>query len=142
MGINGTSTTSVIFKDCQVPVENVLFEVGKEHKIAFNILNIGGYKLGVGVTGGCKYIIAEATKYANSREQFGEKISSFGMIKNKLADMVGLSRAHMTRIIKECRTVGSRWHRAITRRGIVIHKGHNGNVKAVAESYKAPSLDG
>jgi alkylation response protein AidB-like acyl-CoA dehydrogenase len=87
MGINGTSTTSVIFKDCHVPVENVLFEVGKGHKIAFNILNIGRYKLGVGVTGGCKFIIAEATKYANSREQFGKKISSFGMIKNKLADM-------------------------------------------------------
>ncbi len=87
MGINGSSTTSVILKDCQVPVENVLFEVGKGHKIAFNILNIGRYKLGVGVTGGCKLIIAEASKYANSREQFGKKISSFGMIKNKLADM-------------------------------------------------------
>ena len=62
MGINGTSTTSVIFKDCQVPVENVLFEVGKGHKIAFNILNIGRFKLGVGVTGGCKHIIAEASR--------------------------------------------------------------------------------
>ncbi len=87
MGINGSSTTSVILKDCKVPVGNVLFEVGKGHKIAFNILNMGRHKLGAGVTGGCKLIIAEASKYANTREQFGKKICSFGMIKNKLADM-------------------------------------------------------
>ena len=87
MGINGSSTTSVVFKDCKVPVENVLFEIGKGHKIAFNILNIGRYKLGAGVTGGCRVTIAEASKYANLREQFGKKIGSFGMIKNKLADM-------------------------------------------------------
>ncbi|MFH2219791.1 MAG: acyl-CoA dehydrogenase family protein [Pseudomonadota bacterium] len=87
LGIRGSSTTSVIFKDCRVPVENVLFEVGKGHKIAFNILNIGRYKLGVSVMGGSKIVIAEAVKYANSRVQFGEKISSFGMIKNKLAEM-------------------------------------------------------
>jgi alkylation response protein AidB-like acyl-CoA dehydrogenase len=87
MGIKGSSTTSVILKDCKVPAENVLFEIGKGHKIAFNILNIGRYKLGAGVTGGCKLTIAEASKYASSREQFGKKLSSFGMIKNKLADM-------------------------------------------------------
>ncbi|MFC1829782.1 acyl-CoA dehydrogenase family protein [Thermodesulfobacteriota bacterium] len=87
LGIKGSSTTSVIFKDCKVPVENVLFEIGKGHKIAFNILNIGRYKLGVSVMGGSKIVISEAVKYANSRVQFGEKISSFGMIKNKLAEM-------------------------------------------------------
>ena len=87
LGIEGSSTTSVIFKDCKVPAENVLFEIGKGHKIAFNVLNIGRYKLGAGVTGGCKAIIAEATQYATTREQFGKKIASFGMIKNKLADM-------------------------------------------------------
>ncbi|MBC8430673.1 MAG: acyl-CoA dehydrogenase family protein [Desulfobacterales bacterium] len=87
MGIEGSSTTSVIFKDCMVPVENVLFEIGQGHKIAFNVLNIGRYKLGAGVIGGCKVIIAEATQYATTREQFGKKIASFGMIKNKLADM-------------------------------------------------------
>jgi len=87
MGIEGSSTTSVIFKDCKVPVENVLFEIGKGHKIAFNILNIGRYKLGANAVGGCKMVTAEAVKYANTREQFGQKIASFGMIKNKLADM-------------------------------------------------------
>jgi alkylation response protein AidB-like acyl-CoA dehydrogenase len=87
LGIKGSSTTSVIFKDCRVPVENVLFEVGQGHKIAFNVLNIGRYKLGASVVGGCKLAVAEAAKYATLREQFGKKICSFGMIKNKLADM-------------------------------------------------------
>ncbi|PIP37579.1 MAG: acyl-CoA dehydrogenase, partial [Desulfobacterales bacterium CG23_combo_of_CG06-09_8_20_14_all_52_9] len=87
LGIKGSSTTPVVFKDCRVPVENVLFEVGKGHKIAFNVLNIGRYKLGASVVGGCKIGVAEAAKYATLREQFGKKICSFGMIKNKLADM-------------------------------------------------------
>ena len=87
LGIKGSSTTPVVFKDCQVPVENVLYEVGKGHKIAFNILNIGRYKLGASTVGSCKLTLSEAAKYAGSREQFGKKISSFGMVKNKLADM-------------------------------------------------------
>ena len=87
MGIKGSSTTSVIFKDCVVPVENVLFTIGQGHKIAFNVLNIGRLKLGASVVGPSKTSIAEAVKYANMREQFGKKISSFGMIKKKLADM-------------------------------------------------------
>lgn len=87
MGIIGSSTTSIILKDCKVPVENVMFKIGQGHKIAFNVLNIGRYKLGASTVGGSKIAIAEATKYANMREQFGKKISSFGMIKNKLADM-------------------------------------------------------
>ncbi|MFH1103195.1 MAG: acyl-CoA dehydrogenase family protein [Pseudomonadota bacterium] len=87
LGIKGSSTTPVVFKDCRVPVENVLFEVGQGHQIAFNVLNIGRYKLGASVVGGCKVAIAEASKYANTREQFGKKICSFGMIKNKLANM-------------------------------------------------------
>lgn len=87
MGIKGSSTTSVILKDCRVPKENVLFEIGQGHKIAFNVLNIGRYKLAASTVGACKIAITEAVKHANSREQFGRKISSFGMIKNKLADM-------------------------------------------------------
>ena len=87
MGIHGSSTTSVVFKDCEVPVDNVLFEVGQGHKIAFNVLNIGRYKLGASVVGGCKYAIGEAAKYTKAREQFGKKICTFGMIKNKLANM-------------------------------------------------------
>jgi alkylation response protein AidB-like acyl-CoA dehydrogenase len=87
MGIKGSSTVSVILKDCKVPVGNVLFEIGKGHKIAFNVLNIGRYKLGASATGGAKMAVGVAAKYANEREQFGVKISSFGMIRSKLADM-------------------------------------------------------
>ncbi len=87
MGIKGSSTVSVILKDCKVPVENVLFEIGKGHKIAFNVLNIGRYKLGATTVGGAKVAMGAAAKYANERVQFGAKISSFGMVRHKLAEM-------------------------------------------------------
>jgi alkylation response protein AidB-like acyl-CoA dehydrogenase len=87
MGMHGSSTRPVILEDAQIPVENVLFEVGKGHKIAFNILNIGRWKLGASAVGGCKACITEAVKYANGRLQFKVPISSFGMIKTKLANM-------------------------------------------------------
>ncbi len=87
MGAHGSSTRPVIFEDAEVPVENVLFEIGKGHKIAFNILNIGRWKLGAATVGGCKGCVGEAVKYANGRIQFKVPISSFGLIKTKLADM-------------------------------------------------------
>ncbi len=87
MGAHGSSTRPVILEDAKVPVENVLFEVGKGHKIAFNILNIGRWKLGSASVGGCKGCVTEAVKYANGRLQFKVPISSFGMIKTKLANM-------------------------------------------------------
>ncbi len=87
MGVHGSSTRPVILEDAKVPVENVMYEVGKGHKIAFNILNIGRWKLGAMTTGGCKACVTESVKYANGRVQFKVPISSFGMIKMKLADM-------------------------------------------------------
>jgi alkylation response protein AidB-like acyl-CoA dehydrogenase len=87
MGMHGSSTRPVILEDAQVPVENVLYEVGKGHKIAFNILDIGRWKLGASAVGGCKACITEAVKYANGRLQFKVPISKFGMIKTKLANM-------------------------------------------------------
>jgi alkylation response protein AidB-like acyl-CoA dehydrogenase len=87
MGMHGSSTRSLILEDAKVPVENVLFEIGKGHKIAFNVLNIGRWKLGAATVGGCKGVVTEAVKYANTRIQFKVPISSFGMIKTKLANM-------------------------------------------------------
>jgi alkylation response protein AidB-like acyl-CoA dehydrogenase len=87
MGVHGSSTRPVVLEDAKVPVENVLFEVGKGHKIAFNILNIGRWKLGASCVGGCKRCLTNAVKYANGRIQFKVPISSFGMIKTKLTDM-------------------------------------------------------
>jgi len=88
MGMKGSSTTSLIFKDAKVPVENLLYDVGKGATIAFNALNIGRYKLAASDLGGCKMIITEAVKYALERKQFGQPIAHFDAIKGKFADMI------------------------------------------------------
>jgi len=87
MGIRGSSTTPLILADATTPVENVLGEIGKGHKIAFNILNIGRFKLGAMCVGGMKVMNTESVRYANERQQFGKPISSFGAIKSKLGEM-------------------------------------------------------
>lgn len=87
MGINGSSTRTVILEDARVPAENLLGEIGKGHKIAFNILNIGRFKLGAACLGGARNCIDAAVKYANERHQFGKSIGSFGAIKHKLGEM-------------------------------------------------------
>src|SRR5256712_10500740 len=76
-----------MLEDCQVPVENVLGEVGKGHVVAFNILNLGRLKLGSRNIGGAKISLNHAIAYANERHQFGRAIASFGLIKRKLAEM-------------------------------------------------------
>ena len=88
MGIKGSSTVQLYFQDCKVPVENVLGEIGKGHKIAFNILNIGRLKLCAATTGGAKLAINESVEYAITREQFKTAIANFGAIKHKIAEMV------------------------------------------------------
>lgn len=86
MGIKGSSTRQVFFEGVKVPKENVLGKIGEGHKIAFNVLNIGRFKLGVMVCGGAKRAYEMAIKYANERQQFGQSISNFGAIKHKLAE--------------------------------------------------------
>ncbi len=88
LGIKGSSTTSVILEGAKVPVENVLGEIGKGHKIAFNVLNVGRFKLGANVNGAARAALAEGAAYANLRKQFGVPISSFGAVREKLADRV------------------------------------------------------
>ncbi|MBW6510304.1 MAG: acyl-CoA dehydrogenase family protein [Desulfuromonadales bacterium] len=87
MGIKGSSTTQIILDNCRVPVENVLGEIGKGHKIAFNVLNVGRFKLGACVTGAAKMALGEGLRYANERKQFGRPISAFGAIQEKIADL-------------------------------------------------------
>ena len=87
MGIKGSSTTALVLADVRTPVDNLLGEVGKGHKIAFNILNIGRFKLGAMCVGGMKLMVTESVRYANERHQFGKSISSFGAIRAKLAEM-------------------------------------------------------
>ncbi len=86
MGIKGSSTTQIVLDNCKVPVENVLGEIGRGHKIAFNSLNIGRFKLGAGVMGASKMALVDGIKYANERKQFGLPIGTFGAIQEKIAD--------------------------------------------------------
>lgn len=87
LGLDGSSTTAVMLEDCFVPKENVLGEIGKGHVVAFNILNLGRLKLGSRNIGGAKVTLNHAIAYSKERHQFGRPISSFGLIKRKLAEM-------------------------------------------------------
>ena len=87
MGIKGSSTVQLYFQDCKVPAENLLGEIGKGHKIAFNILNIGRLKLCAAALGGARKSLSGTVEYAKTREQFKQPISNFGAIKYKLAEM-------------------------------------------------------
>ncbi|MGE3274556.1 MAG: acyl-CoA dehydrogenase family protein [Vicinamibacterales bacterium] len=88
MGLHGSSTTPVLLQDVKVPADAVLGEVGKGHKVAFNVLNFGRFKLGAMCSGGGRQAIGEAVKYAATRRQFGVAIASFGAIKHKIGEMV------------------------------------------------------
>jgi alkylation response protein AidB-like acyl-CoA dehydrogenase len=88
MGLHGSSTTPVILQDVHVPAENLLGEIGKGHKIAFNVLNFARFKLGGMCNGAAHAAIGEAARYAGQRKQFGQPIASFGAIKHKLGEMI------------------------------------------------------
>ncbi len=101
LGIRGSSTCPLILSDCKVTVENLLGEAGKGHHIAFNILNIGRFKLGAACVGGARTSLANGIKYAKERKAFGKSISDFGLIQQKIADstariFVGESMAYRT----------------------------------------------
>ncbi|HLY36849.1 MAG TPA: acyl-CoA dehydrogenase family protein, partial [Candidatus Binatia bacterium] len=87
LGIRGSSTRQLILDDARVPADHVLGEIGQGHKIAFNILNVGRFKLGAGAVGAAKECLQIALDYSRQRHQFGRPIASFGMVERKLADM-------------------------------------------------------
>ena len=90
MGIRGSSTCPIILNDCKVPVENVLGEIGRGHIIAFNILNIGRFKLGAMCVGGARESMNNAIGYAKQRKAFKKVIADFGLVREKLANMATL----------------------------------------------------
>jgi alkylation response protein AidB-like acyl-CoA dehydrogenase len=87
MGIRGSSTCPLILNNCRVPVENVLGEIGKGHHIAFNVLNVGRFKLGAGCIGAARNSIESAISYARQRKAFGKVVADFGLVREKLANM-------------------------------------------------------
>jgi len=90
MGIRGSSTCPIILNDCRVPVENLLGEAGKGHLIAFNILNIGRFKLGAMCVGGGRVSMENAISYAKQRKAFNKVIADFGLVREKIANMATL----------------------------------------------------
>ena len=108
MGLHGSSTTAVILQDVRVPAENLLGEVGKGHKIAFNVLNFARYKLGAMCGGGAEGAIGEAARYATQRKQFGQPIAAFGAIKHKLGEMTVRAYAVQSLIYRTAGMIESR----------------------------------
>jgi alkylation response protein AidB-like acyl-CoA dehydrogenase len=93
MGLHGSSTTPLILQDVPVPAANVLGEVGRGHKVAFSVLNLGRLKLGAMCAGGCRIAIGESAQYAAARRQFGQPIATFGAIRHKLGEMTARAYA-------------------------------------------------
>jgi len=87
MGIRGSSTCAVILEDAKVPAANVLGEIGRGHVVAFNILNVGRFKLGAGCVGAAKLVLADGVPYVKQRHQFGRPLADFGLIRRKLAQV-------------------------------------------------------
>jgi alkylation response protein AidB-like acyl-CoA dehydrogenase len=85
LGIRGSSTCPLVLQDCRVPVENLLGEAGKGHHIAFNVLNVGRFKLGVACVGGARRAFGEMVRYAKERKAFGKPIAEFGLIQRKIS---------------------------------------------------------
>jgi alkylation response protein AidB-like acyl-CoA dehydrogenase len=87
LGLHGSSTTPLLLQDVKVPASHVIGEVGRGHKVAFNVLNYGRFKLAAMCSGGAQGAIGEATAYAAQRRQFGQPIATFGAIRHKLGEM-------------------------------------------------------
>jgi butyryl-CoA dehydrogenase len=88
MGLKGSSTVPIFLENAKVPAENLLGEVGRGHVVAFNILNVGRFNLGAYCLGGSKQVVAESIKYAKERTAFGKAIAEFGLIRQKISEMV------------------------------------------------------
>ncbi len=85
LGIRGSSTCPLVLQDCKVPAANLLGEAGKGHHIAFNVLNVGRFKLGVACVGGARHALADMIRYAKERTAFGKPIAEFGLIQRKIS---------------------------------------------------------
>jgi alkylation response protein AidB-like acyl-CoA dehydrogenase len=110
LGLLGSSTTPLILQDARIPAENLLGEIGKGHKIAFNTLNYGRLKLGAMCSGGSRMVIGEAARYAAQRNQFGKPIASFGAIRQKLGEMIARHYAVEAMLYRTAGLIDDRLH--------------------------------
>ncbi|MCB0637948.1 MAG: acyl-CoA dehydrogenase family protein [Lewinella sp.] len=117
LGIKGSSTRQVFFENVKVPKENVLGEIGKGHLIAFNVLNVGRFKLNAMCTGGAKELTSRAVQYANEREQFKQPIANFGAIQYKLAEMAIRTFASESALYRTSQLMQS-WNKALREEGV------------------------
>jgi len=108
LGLHGSSTTPLLLQDVRVPGENLLGDIGKGHKVAFNVLNFGRFKLGAMCTGGARGAIAESAKYAAQRKQFGQPIASFGAIRYKIGEMTARMYASESLIYRTAGLIDAR----------------------------------
>ena len=130
MGIKGSSTVQLYFQDCKVPVENLLGEVGKGHRIAFNILNIGRLKLAAAAIGGSKRATSTSIEYAKTREQFKQPIANFGAIKFKLAQMAIRVFVAESALYRTAQWIGDKEHELLA-----SGKPFNESLLGAAEEY-------
>ena len=121
MGIRGSSTCALAFEDARIPVEALLGERGRGHRIAFDILDVGRLKLGVGCVGGCRGAIQLAVQYAKERQAFGRPIAEFGLVREKLARMVALVYAGEAMSFRTAGLVDARAARSTAARGTPEH---------------------
>ncbi len=117
LGIKGSSTRQVFFENVKVPVENVLGDIGKGHLIAFNVLNIGRFKLGAICVGAAKACTTASIQYANERHQFKMPIANFGAIKHKLAEQAIKAFAHESAQYRTSQLIQD-WNKALREKGM------------------------
>jgi len=108
LGLHGSSTTPLLLQEVRVPKENLLGDIGKGHKVAFNVLNFGRFKLGAMCTGGARDAIGESAKYAAQRKQFGQPIASFGAIRYKIGEMTARMYASESLIYRTAGLIDAR----------------------------------
>jgi butyryl-CoA dehydrogenase len=122
LGIRGSSTCPLVLQDCKIPKENLLGEAGKGHHIAFNVLNVGRFKLGVACIGGARHALAQMIRYAKERRAFGKSIAEFGLIQRKISSAAAQlyaaeSMAYRTAGLIEAKLEGARADQAGGRSG-------------------------
>ncbi len=105
MGLRGSSTVPIFFENCHVPRENLLYEIGRGHIVAFNILNVGRFTLGASCLGFCKTELESAARYSKERTAFGHSIGDFGLVRAKLAEMAVRTLALESMIYRSAGTI-------------------------------------